>query len=41
MARGEFADFDAVNRLSKLRVEIVNLKFVEVAQDHVGRTMRD
>jgi hypothetical protein len=31
MAGGEFAHFDAVERLVQLRVEIVNPKFSEVA----------
>lgn len=39
MAGGEFADFDAVHRLLKLGVEIINPKLVEVAQDDVGRAM--
>ena len=39
MAGGEFADFDFINRLLKLGVEIVNPELVEVAQHDVGRAM--
>jgi hypothetical protein len=41
MAGGEFADFEAVNRFVKLRVEIVNPEFIEIAKHHVGRAMRN
>jgi hypothetical protein len=39
MAGGEFADFEAVHRLLKLGVEIVNPELVEIAQHDVGRAV--
>jgi len=41
MAGGEFAHFDAVERLVQLRVEIVNPKLGEVAKHNVRRAMRN
>lgn len=41
MARGEFADFDSVDRLLELGVEIVNPELVEVAHHDIGRAVRD
>ena len=40
MAGGKFADFEAVHRLVKLGVEIVNPEFIEIAKHNVGRAMR-
>ena len=41
MAGGQFADFDPVHRLLKLRVEIVNPQLVEIAEHNVGGAMRN
>ena len=40
MAGGKFAQFEAIQWLVQLRVEIVNPKLVEVAQHDVGRAVR-